>query len=117
MTKRIDNYLRTRRREWGLSQKELSQLLCVRERSALGHYERGDLLPNFTAVIAYELLFGKRIRNLLPKATAAAEEAVVAAAYRLSQHLEGRPGSHVKRKLDLCDAILARATRRSKKRK
>ena len=64
MTGKLSNYLRTYRKQSGLSQAQLGMLLGDERVSQVSRYERGLRLPDLETVLAYEAIFGVHARDL-----------------------------------------------------
>lgn len=64
MSRKLQNYLRTYRKRFGLSQKELAFLLGVKSGEKVSRYERFEQLPNLQTALALQALFGVPIAEL-----------------------------------------------------
>jgi len=60
------NYLRSRRRKAGLSQRELARVLGFLTENQVGRHERGVLLPTFLVAISLEIVFRASTSELFP---------------------------------------------------
>ena len=87
MTK-IPCYLRTLRREWGMSQKELAGLMLRGDRYRVSCVERNLAPPNAAEILAYSVLFGMPPAELFPAFYDEVEEALIERAYALDEALE-----------------------------
>lgn len=110
MSTKIQCYLRTLRREWGLTQAEVAFLVGRGDRNRVSGVERGEARPNAGEILAYELIFGSPPRAIFPTYHEQLEEALVRRAYKLHQRLEKDPSKEAQRKRKLLEKILARAT-------
>lgn len=110
MHKKIPTYMRTHRRRWGLTQKELAHLLGVKSGTQVSRYERLVRKPKLLVVFACQVVFGELPHRVFPHLFSKVEEGVMRRAYKLYQSLEGKPSKVTKRKLDLLDDMLRRAT-------
>src|ERR1700679_2425890 len=105
----LPNYLRTLRKQWGLTQPELALLLGITP-SALCKFETLALAPTKTAIVGVEVIFGITAREAFPALYAHSERAILRRAADLSQRLEGRPDDEdAKRKRELLAAMVSRA--------
>ena len=110
MSKRVHCYLRTLRREWGLTQQELASLLPRGDRNRVSRVERGMDQPNAEEILSYRMIFGLTGQALFPTLHAETEETVMQGAYRLYKHLGRDRSPGALRKRELIDRMLARAT-------
>jgi transcriptional regulator with XRE-family HTH domain len=78
-------YLRTHRRERGLTQQELARLLVGQSRAGISRVERGLRTPSIETAIAASVLFGIPTKELFPELYRDIEERVVEQAYILYQ--------------------------------
>lgn len=102
-------HLRTLRREWGLTQKEVASLIGA-SRNRVSNIERGLVSPKATEIIAFGLVFGAPPKLAFAKFHTGTVDQVMEAAYRLNRRLEGDASPGAKRKRELTERILARAT-------
>lgn len=102
-------YLITHRRTSALSQDEVAALAGL-SRQAISHYENQVMLPSFESAIRLEIIFGQRPGYLFPVLYEQAEEAVMQAAAALRQALEGKKDTNSRRKIDVLDGMMRRAT-------
>jgi transcriptional regulator with XRE-family HTH domain len=109
MSSNIRCYLRTLRREWGLTQRELASLLRKASRNRVSRVERGVIPPNAGEILAYSLIFGSSGKAIFRQFSEETDEAVMRGAYRLHQLLEGDNSIQAQRKRELVDYIRARA--------
>lgn len=65
---RFPSYLRTHRRTWGLTQKELAFLLS-RSSASISSYERLDTHPGLEDALAYEVLFDTPVARSCRRST------------------------------------------------
>jgi transcriptional regulator with XRE-family HTH domain len=110
MTK-IPCYLRTLRREWGMSQKELAGLMLRGDRSRVSGVERNLVAPNAAEIVAYSVLFGMPPAELFPAFYDQVEEGLIERAYALDEHLQRQKDTYwTARKRKLLRFALDRAT-------
>jgi len=105
--KSLRTYLRARRREWGLSQDELAELVGTHG-SVISDYEREIHLISIRMLIAAELIFGVTGTDLFPALYRDIQEEVCIAAGRLYARLEGRTDPHSIKKMRLISGIPGR---------
>ena len=106
---KVPCYLRTRRMEWCLSQKEVASLLGS-HRGRVSKVERGLAQPEASELFAYAFVFGCTPESLFPAYADEIQDAVMAGAYRLSQRLEGNESPKARRKSELLQTMLNRVT-------
>ena len=111
--KRLEIYLHTHRRRWGLTQKELSYLLGSKSGTRVSRLERQERQPSLAAAFACQVIFGIRPHELFPRLFAEAEEEVMRRAYDLHERLQGDPSKTTRMKLELLEDALARAKGRA----
>lgn len=113
MTK-ISCYLRTLRREWGLSQNDLARLVPRGTCRRVSGVERSLVRPNAEEILAYSLLFGVPPAELFPYFYDGVEEHLIERAYKLDDQLldEGKKDRVKTRRL--LRAALHRATGRAR---
>lgn len=92
MSTKVPCYLRTLRREWGLTQKEVADLLPRTSRARVSLLERSCALPNGRELLALSMIFGVPPERIFPALCEATEDAVMRHAYSLYRHLD-RTGS------------------------
>jgi len=109
---RIHSYLRTHRRKWALTQKELIYLLGRECASSISRLEQGKRPPCAALLLTCEVLFGITPRELFPKLYADVEEELLARAAKLYETLEGNEGPVVEKKKEFLDNVLKRAVTR-----
>ena len=110
MSSKVPCYLRTLRREWNLSQEELAFLVGKGDRNRVSRVEWSEVPPNAGEILAYTLIFGFTGQALFPALHAEIEEKVMQRAYHLYQSLEDDESPEGKRKRELLERMLARAT-------
>src|SRR5690242_4565456 len=77
MASKVPCYLRTLRREWGLTQKELARLVPGVKRARLvSKVERGKRVPKSTELLAYAVIFDRRPEAIFPTLSQEIEAAV-----------------------------------------
>lgn len=109
----LRNYLRTWRKRWALSQKQLALLLGFQTCTHLSKYEHDQRLPSLRSALACEIIFGVPVSTLFEGLHAEVEEEVMRRAYALYERVELRTDAAGVRKRELLKAMLARATDQS----
>ena len=61
---KLDNYLRTYRKNRGFSQREVAFLLSCHSGAKVSRYERSKRLPPLETIFAYEVILGMPAREL-----------------------------------------------------
>lgn len=104
------NYVRTYRRRWALTQKDLANLTGIECRSGVSRIEQGERLPSLEIAFALEVLFGTAPKTMFPHSYADVEETVMQRASVLHKGLIQSTSPRQKRKCDLLEDALSRAT-------
>ena len=106
MAYKLQNYLRTYRKRFCLSQDELAFLLGCRNGTKVSHYERLARHPNLQNAFAYEVIFGTPPRELFAGVYQKVERTTIKRARMLAQKLakEG-PNPVTSRKLEILRAV------------
>jgi transcriptional regulator with XRE-family HTH domain len=104
------------RKRWALSQRELAQLLGYKSRVSISRIENCEARPTAEALLALEVIFGKRPLALFPKFYDEVEDLVVGALYKLQQRLEDDESDtqEIQKKRQLVAEALSRAVLRPK---
>lgn len=116
MSHKVSCYLRTHRRGWCLTQKEVASLLPNGSRNRVSRVERGLTSPNAEEILAYRLIFGCSAKTAFPKLYQKVEEVVMRQAYRLGNRYKSSAAPRAIRKVKLVKEIFARATKGAKRR-
>ncbi|MGO8754728.1 MAG: helix-turn-helix transcriptional regulator [Gallionellaceae bacterium] len=109
MSSLVNSYLRTHRRKWALTQKELAFLLGQKSSAHVSRLEQGKRIPSSEVVLACEVLFGTTPRNFFPKLYVDIEKAVLARAATLCERLDKETSKSAMRKKEFLSSILNRA--------
>ena len=113
MTSRLGNYLRVRRRQWQLSQKELAFLLGYKTDSIVSRYERQERRITLSIAFACHLIFGVEPKDIYPRLFEQVEDGVIRRMFELYNHLkEGKPSKKRDTKFLLLKEALSRTTKR-----
>ena len=110
MHRKLATYIRTHRRRWGFTQKELAYLLGIKSGTQVSRYERLQREPQLRVALACEVIFGSCPRSLFPQLFSLVEEDVMQRASQLQQSLEGSMSKVAARKRALLNDMLRRAT-------
>lgn len=107
-------YLRTHRRVWGFTQRELASLLDLKGPSAVSCLERSKRKrgPSYETALACQVLFGIEPRELYPTIHRQVEERVIRACYHMHQGLENTTKLAEIRKRECLELALRRAITR-----
>jgi transcriptional regulator with XRE-family HTH domain len=106
---KVPCYLRTRRKEWSLTQKELARFTGS-HRGRISKVERGKRPPSGLEILAYSFMFDCKPQDIFPAHAEEVQDAVMAAASRLSERVEDDESAKGRRKNDLIQGMLARVT-------
>jgi transcriptional regulator with XRE-family HTH domain len=113
--KRLDCYLHTHRRQWGVTQEELAFLFGSKSASVVSRLERREHNPSLKAAFACQVIFGIASDELFPKLYAEVEDAVMRRAHELHERLQGTPSKATRVKLELLEDAPRRAKERADK--
>lgn len=103
-------YLRTHRRQWGFTQRELARLIGRGGPERVSDVERTKARPNAAEILAYSVLFGVPPGDIFPALYEGVEERLIEAAYSLDEELKDDPAERTRRVRKLLRQALARAT-------
>jgi transcriptional regulator with XRE-family HTH domain len=84
----LGNHLRTRRRQWLLSQKELAFLLGYKDTSIISRLERHERTLTFSTLRACKIIFGSGIEELFPALSKEADGKLRERMHELREELE-----------------------------
>jgi len=101
------SYLRTNRKRWALTQRELGALLGITE-EAISRYESLNRTPRPETIIGAEFVFGVHARRLFPSLYASVELKIAKRAVLLAESLAGLSDEESIIKRQLLEAIAAR---------
>lgn len=110
-------YLRTHRRKWGLSQKDLARLIGTIGCAQLSRYENSKRAPRIEVALACQVIFGVIPSIMFLDTYASVEEEVMRNMARMDEALENTTSLTGLRKRELFSLALGRAIakhRRSK---
>jgi DNA-binding XRE family transcriptional regulator len=105
MHRKINHRLRSERRKWGLTQREMAPLLLIRNATQLCRIERGCRYPSAASVIASCLVFGRSVDQLFPGLRRRIHEQVGVRAHRLYEKVEKDKRPEAERKRAFLQAI------------
>lgn len=111
MERKLKTYLRTVRRRWGLTQRELAFLLEIESGTSVSRIETQKRRPNLAAVFACGVVFGVSPVELFPGLLTEIEQRVLLRANELYEELQGSASKATRTKLDLLESVLARGNR------
>lgn len=103
------NYVRTQRRRWALTQKEVAGLLGIEDHACISRIEQGERIPSLESALALEVLFGEPPKLLFPHIYAETEEALMVRAAALHESFIHSIKPREKRKRELLELALQRA--------
>lgn len=109
MTSTIRTYLRRERRKWGLTQRDLAQLVGLKSRARISDLEQGSCLPTAEQLLAFQLIFGMTAPQLFPHLAAEEEASVLGNAATIMKSMESNLTLRAKRKHDCLRQIQSRA--------
>ena len=112
MKKRCTNalcYLRTHRRKWGLTQKDLARLIGTVGCAQLSRYENSKRAPRIEVALACQVIFGVIPSIMFLDTYASVEEEVMRNMARMNEALENTTSLTGLRKRELFSLALGRA--------
>lgn len=102
-------YLRTHRRVWGLTVKELASLIGFRSASHMSRIEHGKRTPKIEVAFACQVIFGIPPSQMFPQVYTLVEDRIMWNIYELHSALEKTTSLSGLRKRELCELALKRA--------
>jgi transcriptional regulator with XRE-family HTH domain len=109
MDRRLNSYLRTFRRRFGFTQKELAFLIGMGSRTAVSRIERSKRKPSVEALIECAFLFEASELDLFPTLISELQKDVLERANELYEELQGEPSKTTRAKLDFLEHFLDKA--------
>ena len=106
---RLQNYLRTHRRRYALSQTDVAVLLGAVSDTKVSRYEKFTVMPSTLTIFALEIMFNQPASELFAGSYDTVRLAVQERARRMLEQLSAQPDSQSKktlRKLELLRAIV-----------
>ncbi|MHB8726431.1 MAG: helix-turn-helix domain-containing protein [Casimicrobiaceae bacterium] len=103
-------YLRTHRRVWGLTVKELASLIGLQSASHMSRIEHSKRAPRVEVALACQVIFGIPPSAMFPHVYTLVEDRVMWNIYQLHSALEKTTSLSGLRKRQLCELALTRAT-------
>jgi len=103
-------YLRTHRRVWGLTVKELAALIGLKSASNMSRIEHSKRAPRVEVALACQVIFGIPPSAMFPHVYTLVEDKVMWNIYQLHSALEKTTSLSGLRKRELCELALKRAT-------
>lgn len=101
--------LRAYRRNWGLSLREMADLLGFESPAHVSRIEQGKRIPSTETALACTALFGVPVRELFPQLSGEIEERLIERATRLHLGLIQTSTQVGARKRELLDRALSRS--------
>ena len=108
-------YLRTHRRKWGLSQKDLARLIGTIGCAQLSRYENSKRAPKVEVALACQVIFGVIPSIMFLDTYASVEEEVMRNMARMDEALENTTSLTGLRKRELFSLALGRAIAKHRK--
>jgi transcriptional regulator with XRE-family HTH domain len=108
MAQPLPTYLRSQRRKWALTQRELAELLGNMSAAAVSKYETLARTPSLKVMLAFELLFGEPASELFPAIAQRVRRAVLRNAAALRDRLAANRDARSVRKCRLLDEAITR---------
>ncbi len=108
-------YLRTHRRKWGLSQKDLARLIGTIGCAQLSRYENSKRAPKIEVALACQVIFGVIPSIMFLDTYASVEEEVMRNMARMDEALSNTTSLTGLRKRELFSLALGRAIAKHRK--
>jgi transcriptional regulator with XRE-family HTH domain len=108
MDHRLKSYLRTFRRRFGFTQKELAFLIGIKSRTAISRIEGAKRRPGLNALYACAFIFDTPPPELFPDIISELHEAMLDRANELHETLQGNPSKTTRIKLDFLEKMISR---------
>src|SRR6266852_9657349 len=89
MAQRLKTYLRTFRRRWGLTQRELAFLIGLKSGTTVSRLEQLKRLPNLAAALACLIVFDIAPFEIFPGLFSEVRDRVIVRANQLYEELQG----------------------------
>jgi transcriptional regulator with XRE-family HTH domain len=106
MLRKLQNYLRAYRKQYGLSQKEVAFLLGVKASVKVSQYEMFQRVPSLETALALQAIFGVPVAELFAGIYEKVEKEISNRAKILDSKLQNDPaGQTTSRKIELLRAI------------
>lgn len=101
-------YLRTHRRTWGLTQKELAKIIGKTSDVQISRYENGKRVPRLEIALACQAIFGVAPSTMFPDIYTLVEEEVMGNMARMDLALQNTTSPSGMRKRELFSLALSR---------
>jgi transcriptional regulator with XRE-family HTH domain len=108
MNSNLECYLKSYRRRWGFSQRELAALLGFQTGAVISRLERALRHPRLETAYAFEIILGTSPAELFPGLHIRVKRDVIARARTLYDELQGDPSRATELKLDFLEELLGR---------
>jgi len=102
-------YLRTHRRVWGLTGRELAGLIGLQSVSHVSRIEHGKRTPKVEVALACQVIFGIPPSEMFPHVYTLVEDRIMRNICKLHSALEKTTSLSGLRKRELCERALKRA--------
>ncbi len=107
-------YLRTHRRVWGLTQRELATLLGLKSTTHISRIENGKRAPSVESALACQVIFGIPPSAMFPRLYTLVEEKAMRNVYQMHLALSHTTSLSDLRKRELLSIALKRAVGKPK---
>jgi transcriptional regulator with XRE-family HTH domain len=105
---RLPSLLRTQRRTWGLSQREMAKLLGFESSAEISRLEHGKRTPGLETALACSTLFGVPVQELFPQLAVESVDKLRERVGALHEGLNQPSTASAARKRELLDSALSR---------
>ena len=110
---RRTSYLRAYRQRWGLSQKDLAELLGLADHGVISRIEKGARYPSIRVALGCFILFGTQATELFPSFFNTVEAGILDRAWDLYERMQGHPTARTRAKIELLEDVIERAKQRN----
>ncbi|MBR0960904.1 helix-turn-helix domain-containing protein [Bradyrhizobium japonicum] len=109
------SYLRSYRLRWGLSQRELANLLGCKSPGIISKLEKSTRVPSVKVVIGCFILFGTRAAELFPGVFDGVESGVMKRVWEMYEKTQGSNSKMAKTKMELFEDAIERERQRNER--
>jgi transcriptional regulator with XRE-family HTH domain len=109
MAQPLPSYLRSERRKWALTQRELAELLGDISPSVISKYETLVRTPSAETMLGLQVVFGVEPHTLFPALSDVMRRAVIVKAVALGERLADKQDARSLRKRRLLDDMISRS--------
>jgi transcriptional regulator with XRE-family HTH domain len=105
-------YLRAYRMRWGLSQKDVAELMGWRSDTVVSKLEKKQRPPTARVLIGCFIIFGTPAIELFPGLFSEVETEVMKRVWDMYERIQGHPSKRTRTKIELLEDVIDRAEKR-----